>query len=163
MTYVVVGFLTALQVITWFGWFIAEIIIHSLHRDATVGSYQQMLSQQSMQIYQYEGVIMAGTLAALHLAASVKTRAARVASFVVQMFAFLAWFWELYFIIPTFYSHSNTANLFCSASTAPTIPSPLGGVLPLLSYEPEISICRLAMAVASFAVIMQALEGLILV
>ena len=158
MTYVVVGLLTTLQVITWFGWFVVEIIIHCLRRDASVGSYQQMLSEQSMQIYQYQGVIMGGTLAALHLAASVKTRAARVASFTVQMFGFLAWFWELYFIIPTFYSHSNTANLFCSASS-PTVL--LQSVNPgLFFYDPEISICRLAMAVASFSVIMEAWQGL---
>ena len=161
MTYVVVGILTGLQVTTWFGWFIVEIIIHSLNRDASVGSYQQMLSEQSMQIYQYQGVIMGGTLAALHLAASVKTRASRVASFTVQMFGFLAWFWELYFIIPTFYSHSNINNLFCSANVQ---ANGLAQASPGLGlYVPELSVCRLAIAVASFAVIMEAWQGLIVV
>ncbi len=116
MTYIVVGFLTAMQVVAWFAWFVCEIIIHSLDQDFNRGHYLQILATQSMQLYQYEGIIMAGTLAALHLATSIKTRASRVASFAVQMFGFLAWFWELYFIIPTFYSSSNGNNLFCGAT-----------------------------------------------
>ena len=149
MTYVIVGLLSAVQVFLWIGWFICEIIVHSLNRDVTAGSYQQMLAEQSMQIYQYNGVIMAGTLAALHLAASVKTRAARVASFTVQAFSFLAWFWELYFVIPTFRNESNPDNLFCASFAFNQ------------SLTPETSICRLARAIAAFAVAMQAVQAII--
>ena len=158
MTYIVVGALTAMQVTVWFGWFICEIIIHSLDQDFTRGGFLQLLATQSMNLYQYEGIIMAGTLAALHLAASVKTRAARVSSFVVQMFSFLAWFWELYFIIPTFYSKSNTNNLFCGFGTLPTDVTNQNNI----GATGELSICRLARAVAAFAVIMQFVQGLIL-
>ena len=162
MTYIVVGFLTGLQVTAWFGWFVCEIIIHSLKQDFANnrGGFLQILATQSMQLYQYEGIIMAGTLAALHLATSVKTRAARVASFVVQMFGFLAWFWELYFIIPTFYDSSNHANLFCGVGVVTPSPNSTTGIN--YGVVGEVSICRLARAVAAFAVIMQFVEGLIL-
>ena len=158
MTYIIVGALTAMQVTVWFAWFICEIIIHSLNQDYSRGGFLQLLATQSMNLYQYEGIIMAGTLAALHLAASVKTRAARVASFTVQMFSFLAWFWELYFIIPTFYSSSNASNLFCGMGTLPT------SITQSVYYGAtgENSICRLARAVAALSVVMQFVQGLIL-
>jgi len=158
MTYIVVGALTAMQVIVWFGWFVCEIIIHCLNSDFTRGGFLQLLATQSMQVYQYEGIIMAGSLAALHLAASVKTRAARVASFVVQMFCFLAWFWELYFIIGTFWDKQNPANLFCGAGALQNqyTQSIYWGAVG------EDSVCRLSRAVAACAVIMQFVQGLIL-
>jgi len=153
MTYMFVGALTALQVLAWSGWFIVEIIIHCLNADYNQGSYLQTLTEQSMYVFMYHGVILAGTLAALHLAASVKTRASRFCSMVVQMFGWLAWFYELYFIIPTFKSVENSSNLFCGAEGT----NPLGdGFLPH-----PVSICRTARAVAAFSVIMEFFQTII--
>ena len=170
MTYVVVGALTAMYVLVWFAWFICEIIIHSLDQDffgsvnnGNRGGFLQLLVTQSMLLYQYNGILMAGALAALHLASSVKTRASRVSSFVVQMFSFLAWFFELYFIIPTFYSSSNGSNLFCGYGTVtPTQSDTNGNVNFASGVTGEVSVCRLARAIAALAVVMQFVQGLVL-
>lgn len=156
MSYIIVGVLTALQVITWAAWFIVEIIIHCLNSDFLQGSFLQTLIEQSMYVFMYHGVILAGTLAALHMAASVKTRASRFSSLVVQIFGMLAWFYELYFIIPAFYSTDDSRNFFCGVVNNNPLTQ---GVVT--DFPHPVSICRTARAVAAFSVISQFWQCLI--
>jgi len=152
--YAPVAALTAAQVIIWAGWFIVEIIIHSLNSDYNDGSWTQILAEQSMHIFMYQGVILAGTLAALHLATSVKTRASRVSSFIIQSFGWLAWFYQLYFIINVFRDADNSENFFCGSVNT----NPMGNVPSTLH---PVSVCRLARAAAAFSVIHQFIQTII--
>jgi len=151
--YAPVAALTGAQVLIWFAWFIVEIIIHCLDSDYNDGSWTQTLAEQSMHIFMYQGVILAGTLAALHLATSVKTRASRVSSFIVQAFGWLAWFYQLYFIINVFRDSNNSENFFCGNPAT----NPMG---QFSTFQP-ISVCRLARAAAAFSVIHQFIQTFI--
>lgn len=152
--YAPVAALTAAQVIIWAAWFIVEIIIHCLDSDYNDGSWTQTLAEQSMHIFMYQGVILAGTLAALHLATSVKTRASRVSSFIVQLFGWLAWFYQLYFIISVFRDADSGENFFCGAGNT----NPMGAISNLVN---PVSVCRLARAAAAFSVIHQFIQTFI--
>lgn len=152
--YAPVAALTAAQVIIWAAWFIVEIIIHCLDSDYNDGSWTQTLAEQSMHIFMYQGVILAGTLAALHLATSVKTRASRVSSFIIQLFGWLAWFYQLYFIISVFRDSDSGENFFCGAGNT----NPMGAIANLVN---PVSVCRLARAAAAFSVIHQFIQTFI--
>ena len=166
MTYIVVGALTAMQILPWFGWFICEIIIHSLNsRHQLRAHYLQLLAEQSMQIYLYEGVILAGcTRRPPPRRLRQDPRGSRVAN--VHRAALLPPGLDLGAVLhhPNIHRqvqqqqrlrwHQRHLLLVDNWPAAP------GGEL---SSPPELSTCRLAIAVASFAIIMEGMQCLIVV
>lgn len=138
----VLGILSAYLAAVWLGWFIVEVIIHSVERQFADFSMVQPLSTITLQLFMYAMLLSAASLGTAWLADFKRTQAARTAAFFVTTFSVFAWLWELWFIIPAFRGSSHPTNTWCNGFV-----NAAGDII-----TPDTRFCRLARATGAFAV-----------
>ena len=102
--------------LAFFAWFITVIITHSYSDIVNTGGGQQPLplSEQSLQLFMYTTLLTLACVAAQWYADFTRTRASRHMAAAVATFTMVAWFFNLWFVIPAFRGKDDNSNFYCS-------------------------------------------------
>ena len=124
--------------LAFFAWFIVEVVTHGYKDIINLGTGQQPLplAEQSMQLFMYTTLLTLACLAAQWYADFTRTRASRHMAAAVATFTMVAWFWNLWFVVPAFEGKGDSRNFYCNG----TLTS-LGRWCHLFQAAAALSVC----------------------
>lgn len=107
--------LSTIQTICFIGWFVVEVIAHSLSGQSDSWSFLET----SNQLFMYTSLLAFANIAACWYADFIRTRASRAAAFTVTTFTTFAWIYNLWFVIPAFRDSTDASNGYCNGTLSP--------------------------------------------